>query len=130
MDETTKKDLLATQRKGKEAVVPESSKSKLVEQSQQPATSNEKERKEIPVKEVEGIPAFSLENEISKLKISIPLTEIMKNSSYRGEISKMLNLEPMSDMVNVEDDQPEMIFEPATNGESPESEVPPFYIIL
>ena len=42
----------------------------------------------------------------------------------------MLNLDPMSDMVNVEDDQREMIFGPATNGESPESEVPPFYISL
>jgi len=127
-DETTKKDLSATQRKGKEAVVPESSKSKSTEQSQQPTTSKEKERKEIPVKEVEITPAFSLENEISKLKMSIPLTEIMKNNSYRGQISKMLNLDPMSDMVNVEDDQPEMIFGPTTNGESPKSEVPPFYI--
>ena len=42
----------------------------------------------------------------------------------------MLNLDPMSDMVNVEDDQPEMIFGPATNGESPNSNVPPFYISL
>jgi len=44
----------------------------------------------------------------------------MKNSNYRGHISKMLNLDPMSDMVNVEDDQPEMIFGSASNGESPE----------
>ena len=109
--ETTKNDPSATQRKGKEAVVPESSKSKLVEQSQQPATSKEKERKEIQVKEVERTPTFSLENEISKLKVSIPLTEIMKKNSYRGQISKLLNLDPMSDMVNVEDDQPEMILD-------------------
>ena len=40
----------------------------------------------------------------------------------------MLNLDPMSDMVNVEDDQPEMIFGPTTNGESHDSDVPPFYI--
>lgn len=36
----------------------------------------------------------------------------------------------MSDMVNVEDDQPEMIFGPTSNGESPDSDVPPFYISL
>ena len=42
----------------------------------------------------------------------------------------MLNLDPMSDMVNVEDDQSEMIFGPATNGESHDSDVPPFYISL
>jgi len=120
--EKTKNDLSATQRKGKEVVGLESSKSKSAEQSQQPATSKEKERKEILVKEVEKTPAFSLENEISKLKVSIPLTEIMKNSSYKGHISKMLNLDPMSDMVNVEDDHPEMIYGPASNGESHDNE--------
>ncbi len=88
----------------------------------------EKERKEVPVKEAEKIPAFNLENEIAQLKVSIPLTEIMRNNSYRGQVSKMLNLDPMSDMVNVENDQPEMIFRPASNGESPDSDVPPFYI--
>ena len=50
----------------------------------QQVASKEKERKEILVKEVEKIPAFNLENEISKLKVSIPLTEIMRNNSYRG----------------------------------------------
>ncbi len=108
----------------------ESSKSPSAEQSHQQVASKEKERKEIPVKEVEKIPAFNLENEISKLKVSIPLTEIMKNISYRGQVSKMLNLDPMSNMVNVEDDQPEMIFGPASNGESPDSDVPHFYISL
>ena len=73
---------------------------------------------------------MNLENEISKLKISIPLTEILKNNSYKGQESKMLNLDPMSDMVNVEDDKPEMIFGPASNGESHDSKVPPFYISL
>ena len=82
--EKTKNDLSATQRKGKEAVGPESRKSKPTEQSQEPATSKEEERKEILVKEVEKTPTFSLENEISKLKISIPLTEVMKNNIYKG----------------------------------------------
>ena len=36
----------------------------------------------------------------------------------------------MSDMLNVEDDQPELIFGPALDGESPDSDVPPFYISL
>ncbi len=36
----------------------------------------------------------------------------------------------MSNMVNVEEDQPEMIFGPASNGESRDNEVPPFYISL
>jgi len=36
----------------------------------------------------------------------------------------------MFDMVNVEDDQPELFFGPALNGESPDSDVLPFYISL
>ena len=54
----------------------------------------------------------------------------MKNTTYRAQISKMFNTDPMLDAVNVEDDQPELIFGPALNGESPESDVPPFYISL
>jgi len=128
--EASKNDSSATQRKGKEAVGPESNKSKSAEQSQQQVASKQKDKNEIPVKEVEKTPTFSLENEISKLKVSIPLTEIMKNNNYRGQVSKMLNLDPMSDMVNVEDDRPEIIFGLAINGESPDSDVPPFYICL
>ena len=89
---------------------PNISKSPSAEKSNQQIVSREKERKEVSVKEVEKISAFSLENEISKLNVSIPLTEIMKNNSYRGQVSKILNCDPMSDMVNVEDDQPELIF--------------------
>lgn len=58
------------------------------------------------------------------------MTEIMKNNSYRGQVSKILNCDPMSDMVNVEDDQPEMIFGPTLNGESLDNDVPPFCISL
>ena len=128
--EASKNDSSVTPRKGKEAVGPESSKSPSAKQSHQQVASKEKEKKKIPVIKVEKIPAFNLENEISKLKVFIPLTEIMRKNSYRGQVSKMLNLDPMSDMVNVEDDQPKMIFGPASNGESPDSDVPPFYISL
>jgi len=54
----------------------------------------------------------------------------MRNNSYRGKVSKILNFDPMYDMVNVEDDQPEMIFGLALNGESLDSDVLPFYISL
>ena len=94
-DETSKNDSLVTQRKGKESIDPYSNKSPSAEKSNQPMASKEKERKEIPVKEVEKIPAFNLENKISKLKVSIPFTEIMRNNSYRGQVSKMLNLDPI-----------------------------------
>ena len=79
---------------------------------------------------VENTSTFSLENEISKLRVSIPLTELMRNNSYKGQVSKILNFDPMSDMVSVEDDQLELIFGLALNGESLDSDVPPFYINL
>ena len=42
----------------------------------------------------------------------------------------MLKVDPMSDMVNVEDDQPELIFGSAINGQLEYSEVPLFYLSL
>lgn len=88
------------------------------------------EKKDSLVKEVDKITAFSLENEIAKLKVSIPLIELIKNNNYKSQVSKTLNVDPLSDMVNVEDDQLELIFGPALEGQSEDSEVPPFYISL
>ena len=128
---TPKTDSPIPQKKGKETIDPAASKSSSEEKANQSSIMKDKaEKKEIPVKEVERVLALSLENEISKLKVSIPLTEIMKNNSYRGQVSKILNFDPMFDMVNIEDDQPELIFGPALDGESPDSDVPPFYISL
>lgn len=62
--------------------------------------------------------------------MSIPLTELMKNGSYKGQVAKILNIDPLSDMVNVEDDQPEFTFGPALEGQSEDSDVAPFYISL
>lgn len=99
---TPKTDSPIPQKKGKETIDPTTSKISAAERTNQ--ASIIKDRREVPVKEVDKVSAFSLENEISKLKVSIPLTEIMKNSSYRGQISKILNFDPMFDTVNVEDD--------------------------
>jgi len=54
----------------------------------------------------------------------------MKNNSYKGQVSKILNIDPLSDMVNVEDDQPKLIFGLALEGRSEDSDVAPFYINL
>ena len=62
--------------------------------------------------------------------MSIPLTELMKNNSYKGQVSKILNIDPVFDMVNVEDDQPENIFGLALECQSKDSDVAPFYISL
>ena len=54
----------------------------------------------------------------------------MKNNSYKGHVSKILILDPLSNKVNVEDDQPELIFGPALEVQSEDSDVAPFYISL
>ena len=63
-----------------------------------------------------------------KLKVSIPLTELFKNSHYKFDIVKMLKVDPMYNMVNIEEDQPELIFGPSVDGQSGDSDAPPFYL--
>ena len=41
-----------------------------------------------------------------------------------------LHVDPMSDMVNVSDDHPELLFGPVVDGNIEDSEVPPFYLSL
>lgn len=113
-----KNDPPIVQKKGKEIVDPTTSKMPLAnERSNQPSVSKEKtENKDVSAKEVEKVSVFNLENEIAKLKVSIHLTELMKNNNYKGQVSKILTLDPSSDMVNVEDDSPKLIFGPALEG--------------
>ena len=62
--------------------------------------------------------------------MSIPLTELVKNNQYKSHVAKMLKVDSLSGMVNVEDDQPELIFGPAIDDQLEDSEVPPFYLSL
>lgn len=127
-----KNDSFNIQKKGKEPTNPTSSKGPSAnEKTNQQSVAKEKlEKKDPPVKEVDKVSAFSLENGIAKLKVSIPLTKVMKNINYKHQVSKILNIDPLSNMANVEDDHPELIFGPALEGQSEDSEVPPFYISL
>ena len=50
------------------------------------------------------------------MKVSIPLTELVKNSHYKHHVSRILQIDPLSDMVNVEDDHLELIFGLAIEG--------------
>jgi len=113
-----KNDSSNTQKKGKEPADPTSNQGPSANEktNQQCAAKEKVKKKDSPVKEVDKVSAFSLENEIAKLKVSIPLTELMKNSSYKNQVSKILNIYPLSDIVNVEDDCPELIFGPALEG--------------
>ena len=73
---------------------------------------------------------FSLENEIYKIKISVPITELVTQNVYRGHILKALNIEDVHDTVNLSDDKPELLFGPNIEGKFQEGTTPPFYISL
>ena len=75
--------------------------------------------------------SFFLENEIKKIKIPIPLVELAKNHVYQKKITKMINfldLESQSDVINLEDDKPNITFGPHFEGVR--DTVTPFYITL
>jgi hypothetical protein len=75
--------------------------------------------------------AFSFENEINKIKIPIPLVELAKNPVYRKQITKAMGvseLESQSDVLNLEDDKPNITFGPHFEGAK--DTIAPFYITL
>jgi hypothetical protein len=74
--------------------------------------------------------SFKFENELSKLKIPIPLMELMNKNSYTSQLIKDPNIEEGTNIVNIVDDQPKLLFAPEVNGQLENGIVPPFYIIL
>ena len=73
---------------------------------------------------------FNLGAKVAKLKISVPLTDLVKHETYKAQISKSLNFFENEDSVNLFDDHPEIIFGPDVNGKPVEGGIPPFYISL
>lgn len=71
----------------------------------------------------------SFENEIEKVNISLLFSEILKNYEYISQIGRMLKFEDSSDTVNLQDDEPTIMFGPRVES-SQEDDVPPFYISL
>jgi len=61
---------------------------------------------------------FSVEAEIGKLKISIPLSELVKHTVYRQQIQKSLQLPEIRDDVNILDDTPKLLFGPEVDRKS------------
>jgi hypothetical protein len=92
----------------------------------------EKKDSEVPTRETDKVSGvFSFENEINKIKIPIPLVELVKNPVYRKQITKVISvskLESQSDVLNLEDDKPNITFGPHFEGAK--DIVSPFYITL
>jgi hypothetical protein len=74
--------------------------------------------------------AFNLENEISKIKVPIPLLELLKNRASKEPFMKLLHpVAPLSDIVNLQDVNPELYLGPHSI-EKEDDVIPPFYITL
>jgi hypothetical protein len=86
---------------------------------------------------------FSLEGELAKVKIPIPLSELLSKDAYRSQVIKALAIEPdigtkalivgstnHLDTVNLTDDQPELLFRLEVDGQTDNGVVSPFYISL
>jgi ribonuclease HI len=88
-----------------------------------------------PVTEVreapKPIPSFNFEHEIQKIRISVPLSELVKNKDFKRSLSKLLQSEypqPPSDSVNLQDEKPTVILGPMVEDRDDSS--PPFYTSL
>jgi hypothetical protein len=92
----------------------------------------EKKESEVSAKEADRVAgSFFLENEINKIKIPIPLVELAKKPVYQKQVTKMIKfsyLESQSDVINLEDDKPNITFGPHFEGAR--YTVAPFYITL
>jgi hypothetical protein len=75
--------------------------------------------------------SFNFEAEIQKIKIPIPLVELMKNESFKKDILKTLDPKSISssaDILNIQDDKPTIVLGQMI--EDRDESCPPFYISL
>lgn len=74
--------------------------------------------------------SFNTENELEKLKIPIPLIELINKNMYIPEVIKTLNIGENTYSINLNDGQPELLFGLEVEGKPQEGGVPPFYVSL
>lgn len=74
--------------------------------------------------------SFSIENELDKVKISIPLIELSNKNAYKSQVIKSLKIGEGTNMANLANDRLELLFGPEVEGKSQDGSAPPFYIRL
>jgi ribonuclease HI len=75
--------------------------------------------------------SFNFEHEIQKIRIHVPLSELVKHEDFKKSLSKLLHLEPpnhSTDSVNLQDENPTIILGPMVEDRDESS--PPFYTSL
>jgi ribonuclease HI len=99
------------------------------QQKDQDALSN---KVKISDKTVDKNPSsFNFETELQKIKIPIPLVELMKNDIFKRDILRTLDPQSVSysaDILNIYDDKPTITLGPMV--EDRDESCPPFYISL
>jgi hypothetical protein len=76
-------------------------------------------------------PSFNFEHEIQKIRIPVPLSELVKHEDFKKSLSKLLQSEPSphsTDSVNLQDENPTFILGPMVEDKDDSS--PPFYTSL
>ena len=94
-------------------------------QQKEPMTKQITEQFELP-NSIKIQTSFNIENELEKLKIPIPLIELMRKNMYRPQVMKALNIVKNTKSVNLNDDQPELLFGSEIEGNKQERGVSPF----
>jgi hypothetical protein len=77
------------------------------------------------------ISSFNFEHTIQKIRIPVPLSELVKNEDFKRSLSKLLqckSTQPSSDSVNLQDEKTEIILGPMVEDRDDSS--PPFYTSL
>jgi hypothetical protein len=115
----------------------------IVERPAKPAALTTKENKthnispttKYPVPEVREIPkppsSFIFEHEIQKIRILVPLSELVKNEDFKRSLSKMLQSEPpqlTTNSINLQYENKAVILGPMVEDRDDSS--PPFYTSL
>jgi ribonuclease HI len=75
--------------------------------------------------------SFSFEHKIQKIRIPIPLSELVRNEDFKRSLSKLLQFEsphPSTDLVNLQDENPTIVLGPMAEDRDDSS--PPFYTSL
>ena len=73
---------------------------------------------------------FNFESEISKIKIHVPLVELLKNPAYKMSLQNPLQpANPTSNSVNLEEERPAIYLGNLVQSQN-EDNPPPFYLSL
>ena len=91
--------------------------------------ANSKEPKESLVEKPP--PVFSLQKELEKVKIPVPLTKLLKQPAYQSQVSSFMlpqGAVPIPDSLNLQEERPMVVFGPHV--EELDASTPPFYVSL